>query len=107
MVAPEPANPLAWDVVADVGDRYVLGSLTWYRNPAFTLAPQPIAKTEPSPILDQARAAPSIRGTLGWMRFPYAEIDETSTGWTVHFLDARYVRRRSRGFGTATVEVHH
>jgi inner membrane protein len=105
MVAPEPANPLAWYVVADVGDRYVLGSLTWYGRAAFALGVQPIPKPTPSAVLDQARAEPSVHGTLPWMRFPYAEIEETPGGWTVYFLDARYVRGRRPGFGTATVEI--
>jgi inner membrane protein len=104
MVAPEPANPAAWYVVADVGDRYVLGSLVWYRRPAFALA-EPILKPEASTILDLARAAPSIHGTLGWMRFPCAEIEKAPDEWKVHFFDARYVNAPRRGFGTATAEI--
>jgi len=105
MVGPEPANPFSWDVVADLGDRYVHGMLHGFRPRVLTLAPEPILKPTPSPILDAARAAPQVQGALAWMRFPYAEIEETRDGWTVWLLDARYVRVRSRGFGSAVVRV--
>jgi len=105
MVGPEPANPFAWDVVADLGDRYVHGTLRWLPRPTLALEPEPILKPSPSPVLDAARGAPHVQGALSWMRFPYAEIEETRTGWTVWLLDARYVRVRSRGFGAAVVEV--
>ena len=105
MVGPTPANPLVWDVVADLGDRYVHGTLAWSPAPALTLAPAPIVKPTPSPVLDRARAAPDVQGALGWMRFPYAEVDESADGFTVWFLDARYARARTRGFGAAVVEL--
>ena len=105
MVGPAPANPFAWGVVADLGDRYMRGTLRWVPQPEITFDARPIPKPGPSPILDAARAVPEVQGTLRWMRFPYAEVEETSSGWTVWFLDARYVRHRSRGFGAAVVEV--
>jgi inner membrane protein len=105
MVAPRPANPFGWDAVADLGDRYVRGTLRWLPRPEVAIDPTPTLKPRPSPILDAARAAPEIQGALRWMRFPYAQIEETGSGWTVWFLDARYVRIRSRGFGAAVVRI--
>ncbi len=105
MVAPRPANPFVWDVVVDLGDRYRRGTLRWLPRANVAFEPSPILAPQPSPILDAARAAQEVRGTLHWMRFPYAEIEETPGGWTVWFLDARYARSRSDGFGTAVVTI--
>ncbi len=105
MVGPAPARPLRWSVVAETAEGYRYGSLDWTPWPVLDLAPTAIAKPRPSAVLDAARAAPGVRGTLAWMRFPFTEIEETADGYTVLFLDARYVRSRSRGFGTAVVEL--
>ena len=41
------------------------------------------------------------------MRFPFAEIQEEPGGYTVYLLDARYVRRRTDGFGSAVLYLEH
>lgn len=105
MLAPAPANPFRWSVVAETPQAYVCGSYSWLGGPRLSLADPPIAKPLPSPVLDAARKAPGVQGTLGWMRFPFAEIEQTQDGYTVYFLDARYVRARTRGFGGAVVRL--
>ena len=52
-----------------------------------------------------ASASPGARGFMNWARFPFAEVEETSSGCTVFLLDARYTRRRRSGFGIARVHV--
>jgi hypothetical protein len=105
MVGPAPARPLRWDVVAETEASYRRGSLSWTPRPTLVLVPEPIPKPPASPVLDAARAAPGLRGTLAWMRFPFAEVEETPDGYTVRFLDARYARPGATGFGTVEVRL--
>jgi hypothetical protein len=56
-------------------------------------------------VLNAALEASHIQGAISWMRFPFAEIEETADGYTVYLLDARYVRSRTSGFGSAVVEL--
>lgn len=105
MVGPMPANPFRWDVVAQTPTAYRHGAMRWLPRRSLDLDPRPIERLRPSPVVDAALAAPQIQGTLGWMRFPFVEIDETPDGYTVHVLDARYVRSRRTGFGTVRVRL--
>jgi inner membrane protein len=104
MLAPAPANPFRWGVVAETTRAYVCGSYSWLGGPRLVLE-QTIAKPGDSPVLAAALAAPQVQGAVGWMRFPFAAIDETPEGYTVYLLDARYVRARVRGFGGAVVRL--
>jgi hypothetical protein len=52
-----------------------------------------------------ASESPEVRGFMNWARFPFAEVEENATGYTVYFSDARYTRTRGAGFGSARVEV--
>ena len=105
MVGPSPANPLGWNVVVDIETAYRYGTFRWLPRPALSLADRRLEKPPPSPVIEAALAAPEIQGALNWMRFPYVEVESTNRGHTVHVLDVRYVRRRTAGFGTATVEL--
>lgn len=103
MVSPMPTNPLHWEFVAATPADYRHGSLRWSRRSRIEVSAQPIARPQPSPLLDAVLGAESIQGAVNWMRFPFIEVDETPSGYTVHLLDARYARSRRRGFGTAVV----
>jgi hypothetical protein len=46
-----------------------------------------------------------VRGFASWARFPFAEIEERASTYAVYLMDARYVRRRRVGFGSARVEL--
>jgi inner membrane protein len=104
MIGPAPANPLVWEVVVATDRVYRQGTLRFW--PArLELDPTAIPRPEPSPLLDAVLAAPDLRGTIGWMRFPFWEVEETPEGYTVHLLDARYARPGDRGFGTARIRL--
>jgi inner membrane protein len=105
MVSPRPANPWLWDLVADAGAEYVTGRVSLLGGAGVVLDDSRIPELVDTPPIRAARAAPGIRGVLGWMRFPFAEIVETAEGFTVRFLDARYVRPGARGFATAEVRL--
>jgi hypothetical protein len=105
MVGPEPADPLSWDVVAALPAEYRHGKFRWLPTPALDLAPRAIPTGMAGAGVAAALGAPGIQGTLGWMRFPFVEVEESATGTTVYLLDARYVRGRTRGFGAAVIET--
>jgi inner membrane protein len=99
MVAPMPANPLAWDVVFVSGGS--LRSATWdWRRSDF--APSDFERTwAPStPLWAEILEAGEPAGFLGWARFPWVERD----GEAIYLMDARYTRERTTGFGGAVIE---
>jgi inner membrane protein len=112
MVGPLPANPFEREVVVE--------SAGGYRFGVVGVAPPPrvewVAGDDGYRVtrLDDptARAAlsdPSIRGFLGWARFPFVEVEELRDGRTrVWVIDARYLRtlpRRGPSFGAALSQV--
>lgn len=104
MVGPTPADPFRWDVVVRTDAAYHHGTL-WLPSGRLQLRRPSIARGDEPAAVAAARRAPCVAGTLAWMRFPFAEVEELPDGFRVHFIDARYGRERRRGFGTATVEL--
>jgi len=105
MVGPVLVTPFVRDVVVETPEGYMHG--TAHLFPAFELdlAPSKIPLLPESSEVRVAIASPGARGFMNWARFPFAEVEETSSGCTVYLLDARYTRRRGSGFGTARVHV--
>ena len=66
-----------------------------------------VERRAPDAVVRQAMADESVRGFMEWTRFPYWEVEETETGWVVHFNDLRYVEpgKRRGGIGYARAEV--
>jgi len=69
------------------------------------LASQTLPLLEESPAVQEAIASPTVHGFMNWARFPFADVEESTAGFTVYLLDARYTRSRTVGFGAARVEV--
>ncbi len=107
MASPVPFDPFRRQVVADAGDRYLLGSYDWLRRPAFTLDPAPVAKGERQPAAVAAAGTRDGARFLHWARFPYFVVapESGSGGTLVWIIDARYARGPGRGFGTLEVRV--
>jgi len=108
MVGPVACNPMRWDVVAQTREGYRRASWHWLRQPHLELIAGRIAKPPDTPIVRDALADPSVRGTMGWMRFPYVEVEPdpaSADRWIVRIMDLRYVRDRREGFGVATLTV--
>jgi inner membrane protein len=98
MAAPHPINPLRWDIVAETGDVYRYGRYTW-NDRRLTLDPLALPVAKDSPEWRAARADPSIRGFVAWVRFPWYEVERRGSGTIVHVHDARYAVRRGPGGG--------
>ena len=105
MVAPQPLDPLRWDVVAETAEGYRYGRFHW--RSGLTLAPDLLPLPADTPEWRAAQRHPSINGFMTWVRFPWYEIERTPSATRVLVHDARYaVRRRpGGGFGGVVVEL--
>jgi len=105
MVAPVPVTPLVRDVVVQTPEGYWHGRLKLWPELELELSPALLPRIDDSPIVRAATDSPSVRGFMNWVRFPFAEVEESATGYTVYLSDARYTRTRGSGFGSARVVV--
>ncbi len=66
-----------------------------------------LPREKPGPIIQAALSDPSVRGFTTWMRYPYWEVTEAESGWTVTFYDLRYTEpgQPAGGIGRAQVFV--
>ena len=66
-----------------------------------------VEREAPNAVVRHAMRDDSVRGFMEWTRFPYWEVEETDSGWVVHFNDLRYVEpgQRRGGIGYARVAV--
>jgi inner membrane protein len=113
MVGPMPVDPFEREVVVEGVDGYRFGAVRFAPTPRFELFPgQEPRRRRPSgsaePVALAALADPSIRGFVGWARFPFVEVERRPDGAArVWVLDARYTRAPpagGRGFGAAFVD---
>jgi inner membrane protein len=107
MAAPVAGNPFSRDVLAARPDHYRFGRFDWRTRPRLTLDPRAIPRREPSEAVRAALRSDKARGMVAWARFPYHEVVETTDGFVVYLLDARYARTRRGGFGAAVVRLDH
>lgn len=114
MAGPRPLTPFLRQVVADVGDRYALGSIDWGRRPVFAPEnPAFIPVNRDHPAVDAAARTREGAIFLHWARFPFFLIEERpgqpgmSETTVVYMIDARYTLTPGpTGFGRQRVEVH-
>lgn len=106
MAAPHPIDPLRWDVVAQTGGFYRYGRFTW-RDRRLALDPLHLPLPKETREWAVARRDPSIRGFIGWARFPWYEIVRNPRETRVIVHDARYASRRRKDgtFGGVSVVV--
>jgi inner membrane protein len=103
MVGPRPMTPFVKDVVAATPDGYRHGTLHLWPSFRLELAPGDIPRPDRDPLAARALEAAEVRGFTTWARFPWAEVETRAEGYRVYLRDARYVRERTGGFGTAVV----
>ena len=108
MAGPVFATPFRRQIVADVGDRYAVGTLEWLPRSVFFLDSTGVLKGDAHPAVAAARQTREAAIFLHWARFPFFRVKETPDAWTVHMIDARYTLlpgRPGRGFGATVVTV--
>jgi hypothetical protein len=103
MVGPLPLTPFVHDVLVETPEVYRYGTFEILPHPRLELEQRVIPKPAPTRVVAQALQSPQIIGFMTWVRFPYVEIEENESDYTVYLLDARYTRERTGGFGAATV----
>jgi len=107
MVAPVRVDPRPRDVVVELPDGYRFGRYSLATG-ELRLEPAREPKPPDTPEVRAALADPSVRGFLGWARFPFVRTTREGDRIRVDLLDGRYVRKvptSGRRFGTASVEV--
>jgi inner membrane protein len=105
MAGPVPADPFRRDLVVETDEAFRYGSWRALGEERLRIEPEVLAKLPPTPTVEAARRAPWIGGFLGWARFPFVEVEKVGESEKVYLLDARYVKRRTSGFGGAVVLV--
>jgi len=105
MTGPVPLTPLRRQIVADLGDRYAVGTLKWLPRPMFFLKAAGIPKGDGHPAVAAAARLRGPASFLHWSRFPFFRVEERPETWIVHMMDARYTSRPGRGLGARVVEV--
>ncbi len=92
MVGPRPANPFAGNTIVATADSYLPGSWNWLARPRLQLSGEGIRHNMADPVVIAAAQSVSARRFLTWSRYPYADVQETASGYSVRFGDARYLR---------------
>ncbi|MBM3778406.1 MAG: metal-dependent hydrolase [Acidimicrobiia bacterium] len=91
MVGPVFANPLAKQVIVDLGDRYRKGRFTW-RPAGLHLEEDVVPSRADTPEARAARADPTVQAMLVWARFPFFELETYNWGSRVVVSDMRFGR---------------
>lgn len=106
MVGPLPATPFRRQVVADIGDRYVLGTLDWLRRSRFVPDPaSPVLKRAGQPEIAEAARTRAGAAFLHWARFPFFVVERAPGATVVWIVDARYTLDPEASFGALSVTL--
>jgi inner membrane protein len=105
MLSPTPANPLAAEIVVEVGEAYHFGRFDWLATPRVSWEHQSIPLGERTAAVLATLQLQEVRDFLRWSRFPYVQELETAEGHEVRFGDARYRGMGRGGLGGVRVLV--
>jgi inner membrane protein len=106
MASPVPVTPFRRQIVADVGDRYVLGLVELWPRPRFSAdAMRQIPKRTQQPGVAEASRTPLGASFLRWARFPFFLVEHADGRTVVHMMDARYAIDPEARFGVLSVTV--
>jgi len=106
MAGPLPATPFRRQIVAEAGDRYILGTVDWLRRPMFVPDPaSPVPKRDGQPAVAEAARTPSGASFVRWARFPFYVVERGSRATVVRMVDARYTLDPEASFGALSVTL--
>jgi inner membrane protein len=107
MAGPLAVTPLRRQIVAESGDRYVLGTVDWLHEPRFIPGAPPFVARNEDPSIRKAIESTYEGGIfLHWARYPFYQIEVGEGGRTrVSIMDARYTINPGTGFGRLTLEL--
>lgn len=98
MVTPVAVNPFSREVVIDVGDRYEKGNLWFEPLPHFRPAGFGMPKGMDEPDAQPALQTPLARAFLLWSRFPFVQVDRSTSPPTIWINDYRYANAGAYGW---------
>ncbi len=91
MVAPTPADPFTWQVIAATRDAYYSGRFYWLAAKRLELDDNATPRPPNDAVYAAAASTPQARRFLTWSRFPYVAVEAGPNGTRiVRFFDARY-----------------
>ncbi|MFA7440927.1 MAG: metal-dependent hydrolase [Sphingomonadaceae bacterium] len=92
VASPVPVDPFRRKIVADMGDIYHFGVLSWSPAPRLTLDPDPVPTQMNDPAIARAGREKHVADFLYWSRLPFATIERSPGQARVTIGDARYNR---------------
>lgn len=104
MVTPVAVNPFSREVVVDVGDRYEKGNLWFAPLPHFRPAGFGMPKGLDDPDVQQALQSPRALAFLRWSRFPFVQVDRSTSPPTVWINDYRYANAGQYGWSATRLQ---
>lgn len=104
MVTPVAINPFAREVVVDLGDRYEKGNLWFEPLPHFRPAGFGMPKGLDDPEAQQALQSPRARAFLRWSRFPFVQVDRTTSPPAIWINDYRYANAGAYGWSATRIQ---
>jgi inner membrane protein len=106
MAGPFPATPFRRQIVAEAGDRYILGTVDWLHRPLFVPgAVSPVLKRDQQPAVAEAARTPSGVSFMRWARFPFYVVERGARATVVRMVDARYTLDPEASFGALSVTL--
>ena len=104
MVTPVAVNPFSREVVVDVGDRYEKGNLWFEPLPHFRPAGFGMAKGMDDPDAQPALQSARARAFLLWSRFPFVQVERTTSPPTIWINDYRYSNAGPYGWSAVKIQ---
>ena len=104
MVTPVAVNPFSREVVVDVGDRYEKGHLWFDPLPHFRPAGFGVAKGMDEPDAQPALQSARARAFLLWSRFPFVQVERTTSPPTIWINDYRYANTGPYGWSAVKIQ---
>jgi len=96
LAGPHPISPLLWSVVARTGDIYRYGDYDWQTR-TLTMHSDTVEAARDSEEWRRAKADPSVRGLVTWLRYPAYDLERRGEETVVRIYDARRMGGWARG----------
>jgi inner membrane protein len=104
MVTPVALNPFRREVVVDLGDRYEKGNLWFEPLPHFRPAGFHMLVGLDDAEVRQALDSPRARAFLRWSRFPFVQVDRSTSPPAIWINDYRYANAGAYGWSATRIQ---
>ncbi|MEM9404294.1 MAG: metal-dependent hydrolase [Pseudomonadota bacterium] len=108
LASPVPFNPLRREVILEYPDHYRFADYNYAGRTDLVLREQRVEKGD-TQLLKIIASTRDGRWFMHWVRFPYVLTTQTSEGWEIKVVDARYVpdidNPRLDGFAVFAIDV--